>query len=190
MRNFIDIADVSHVLVDEIRSRPSNTIRRTAPPNWPRNRLLHVVNFLSPCPDAVIKKPKPPVRNTRQAFVNGGADMACLHCSAPFAHRPAHVVERFSSKRRCFFLSGYFCSWNCAKAMSATSEFGGAKCANLYMMFRLMGGKGRGIRHAQPRAALAQFGGSLARHEFDKDCVDTVGPDSALPPPYSAVLAV
>jgi hypothetical protein len=175
MKSFHDVIDTTTVLVEEIKSLWSWRRKTDS-----RMKRLQPVKFLSP-PDK--PKPKP---NRIVPFAPGSAER-CLHCDIKMVHRPVHMVDYYIERKRTFVLTGYFCSWNCAKAeVFARNENVGSRCMLLLMLRRLLCRRTTPLRPCPARRLMRRYGGTV--DVTDKDTNDAIGENDTLPDQYRAMI--
>jgi hypothetical protein len=207
MREFADILSITCILKDEIRSRfriahaeQKSRLEHTKESPHPEelNSLKRGFKYVAKTPARpeyrFVKclRPNPDLVDGERfithltPFVNAGADIMCLHCGREFDHRPVHAVESLSERKRMFRIFGYFCCWNCAKAhiMESSTNFG-PRCANLFSLYRAMGGRNRNVSASGGRSTIREFGGTIPRSDFTLAyCKDILPADAQLDAKY------
>ncbi len=90
----------------------------------------------------------------------------CMHCNARIETLPLHQVRHCDERRRRFFVSNYFCSFNCVLAHTVNTA-GGCRTVHQVTLHRALGLTEK-CSCAPPRAVLQEFGGCMTRAQFDK----------------------
>jgi hypothetical protein len=96
----------------------------------------------------------------------------CWWCCHPFEGVSLHAPYKYDDRRRHFYTTGHFCSWECTKAYILNE--GGPRSGERQMLLALMRQhamkKYTSTKAAPKRTALKVFGGSLTIEEFRSGC--------------------
>lgn len=100
----------------------------------------------------------------------------CWYCCHQFTSIPVFIPIGWNDRKDMFYLTGNFCSWNCAKsyvimcrytAKPSSISWLGLLCKRICFPSK----KFEGIRPAPPKEHLQMFGGTLSIDEFRQDSI-------------------
>ena len=92
----------------------------------------------------------------------------CWYCCHPFEGTVIHAPYRYDDRRRHFYTTGHFCSWECSKAylLEDRGPHAGERQQLLALMRQHAMKKYVPTRVAPKRTTLKVFGGTLTIEEF------------------------